>query len=100
MTDRIYENNSYIKEFRAQVVACLPAGEAFSGWQDGEKGDWAVVLDQTAFFPRGRRPECGHGAPVLRRPEYGYRPPGRKEEREPGPGRKRTGRPGEGVWRL
>lgn len=53
MTDRIYENNSYIKEFRAQVVACLPAGEAFSGWQDGEKGAWAVVLDQTAFFPEG-----------------------------------------------
>lgn len=33
VTDRLYENDSYIKEFTANVVCCLPAAEVFEGWQ-------------------------------------------------------------------
>ncbi len=40
MTDKIYEKDSYIKEFNAKVVSCESAGDNFE-----------IVLDRTAFFP-------------------------------------------------
>ncbi len=42
MTVKLYENNSYIKEFEATVLSC-----------EGTKNGYAVVLDKTAFFPEG-----------------------------------------------
>ncbi len=40
MTNKIYETNSYIKEFTSKVVSCESAGDNFE-----------IVLDSTAFFP-------------------------------------------------
>lgn len=42
MTVKLYENDSYIKEFEATVLSC-----------EGTKNGYAVVLDKTAFFPEG-----------------------------------------------
>ncbi len=42
MTLKLYENNSYIKEFNATVLSCQAVGE-----------NYEVILDQTAFFPEG-----------------------------------------------
>lgn len=42
MTRKLYDENSYLKEFSAKVVKCTEYNE-----------NWAVVLDQTAFFPEG-----------------------------------------------
>lgn len=42
MTVKLYENDSYIKEFEATVLSC----------EEAENG-YAVVLDKTAFFPEG-----------------------------------------------
>lgn len=43
MTEKLYENDSYIKEFDAAVLDCVPEGPKH----------WAVELDRTAFFPEG-----------------------------------------------
>lgn len=72
MTDRLYENDGYVKVFEARVVACLEASEGL--WTEGNSADgmagasstvtevsgagkgrrlfW-IVLDRTAFFPEG-----------------------------------------------
>ncbi len=42
MTERIYEHDSYCKEFKARVLSC-----------EGIEGGYAVVLDRTAFFAEG-----------------------------------------------
>ena len=42
MTEKLYLNDSYIKEFTASVISCT---------ENGEKYD--VILDKTAFFPEG-----------------------------------------------
>ena len=42
MTEKLYLNDSYIKEFTASVLSCT---------ENGEKYD--VILDKTAFFPEG-----------------------------------------------
>lgn len=42
-TKRLFDENSYIKEFSATVLSCKPKTDA----------TWQVVLDQTAFFPEG-----------------------------------------------
>ncbi len=42
MTVKCYEQNAYMKEFTATVVSCRET-----------KGGYAVVLNQTAFFPEG-----------------------------------------------
>ncbi len=42
MTKRLFDENAYIKNFKAHVLSCVRS----------EKG-WATVLDQTAFFPEG-----------------------------------------------
>ncbi len=45
MTIRLYDKNSYIKEFDAKVLSCMECAK-------GKKG-YEVILDQTAFFPEG-----------------------------------------------
>lgn len=42
MTKRLYESDSYIKEFEAEVVSCEKDGDFYN-----------VVLSETAFFPEG-----------------------------------------------
>lgn len=41
--ERLFDTNSYLKEFQATVVSCEQKNE----------DTWRVVLDQTAFFPEG-----------------------------------------------
>ncbi len=43
MTERLYNEESYIRSFRANVVSCKPYKEKM----------YQVVLDRTAFFPEG-----------------------------------------------
>jgi alanyl-tRNA synthetase len=40
MTERLYYNDSFLREFDAQVLSCE---------QEGER--WKVILDRTAFYP-------------------------------------------------
>ncbi len=40
MTEKLYDKDSYLKEFTASVLECEKSDEA-----------WVVVLDKTAFFP-------------------------------------------------
>ena len=42
MTEKLYEKDSYLKSFTAQVLRCDAEGEGF-----------CVVLDHTAFFAEG-----------------------------------------------
>lgn len=42
MTEKLYDNNSHLKEFTATVISCEEYFE-----------NWAVELNQTAFFPEG-----------------------------------------------
>lgn len=49
-TIRLYENDSYIKEFSATVVSC-----------EEKEGAYFVVLDQTAFFPEGGGQDADKG---------------------------------------
>ncbi len=44
MTERLYYQGSFVREFDAQVVSCEPEG-------DGENARWRVILDRTAFYP-------------------------------------------------
>lgn len=59
MTKKLYDEDSHLSVFTARVLTCAPAGE----------GRWAVLLDQTAFFPEGggQLPDQGTlgGAQVL-----------------------------------
>ena len=43
MTEKIYDTDSYLKEFQATVISCEQKNE----------NTWRVVLDNTAFFPEG-----------------------------------------------
>ncbi len=51
-TKRLYDDDAYIKEFRATVIGCEPAGEKSFG----------IELDATAFFPEGggQKSDTGH----------------------------------------
>ena len=42
MTEKLFYEDSHMKEFSAEVLSCEPEGEY-----------WNVVLDKTAFFPEG-----------------------------------------------
>jgi alanyl-tRNA synthetase len=44
VTERLYYQGSFVREFDAQVVSCEPEG-------DGENARWRVILDRTAFYP-------------------------------------------------
>ena len=50
MTQKLYETDSYVQTFTAQVLACTPVQSGFS-----------VVLDRTAFFPEGGGQPCDTG---------------------------------------
>ena len=49
-TIRLYENDSYIKEFTATVVSC-----------EEKDGAYLLVLDETAFFPEGGGQDADKG---------------------------------------
>lgn len=50
MTIKLYENDSYIKNFEATVLSCEEC-----------KNGYAVVLDKTAFFPEGGGQQADKG---------------------------------------
>ncbi|MBR4194804.1 MAG: alanyl-tRNA editing protein [Oscillospiraceae bacterium] len=50
LTEKLYETNSYLKSFDAQVLTCEPVKDAY-----------AVVLDRTAFYPEGGGQPCDLG---------------------------------------
>jgi alanyl-tRNA synthetase len=58
VTERLYYQDSFLREFDAQVLACEPEGER-----------WKVFLDRTAFYPTsgGQPHDLGKlgGAPVI-----------------------------------
>ncbi len=51
MTIKLYEQNAYLQAFDAMVLSCIPHDRGF-----------AVVLDQTAFFPEGGGQPADGGA--------------------------------------
>lgn len=50
LTEKLYENNSYIREFTATVLQCEPL-ENSKKREDGAA--FGIILDKTAFFPEG-----------------------------------------------
>ena len=50
ITEKLYENNPYLKDFSARVLSC-----------EAEKGGWLVTLDRTAFYPEGGGQPCDFG---------------------------------------
>ena len=51
-TTRLFDQDAYLGEFEATVERSVCEG-----------GMYRVLLDQTAFFPGGRRPASGYRAP-------------------------------------
>ena len=54
-TKRLYDENSYIREFDARVLSC----------EEGKNG-YEVVLDESAFFPEGGGQPADQGFLCLR----------------------------------
>src|SRR5215831_987801 len=48
-THRLYYDDSYLQNFEAQVLSCLPAPPVQGS--SGTQAAWEVLLDQTAFYP-------------------------------------------------
>ncbi|MGB7848325.1 MAG: alanyl-tRNA editing protein [Candidatus Acidiferrum sp.] len=48
-TRRLYYDDSYLQNFRARVLACLPAEPVRSA--SGTQPAWEVLLDRTALYP-------------------------------------------------
>jgi alanyl-tRNA synthetase len=46
MTERLYYRDSFIRDFEAEVTACVPATV-----RAPDKDRWHVLLDRTAFYP-------------------------------------------------
>jgi len=44
VTERLYYNDSFLREFDANVLSCEREGE-------GENARWRIILDRTAFYP-------------------------------------------------
>ena len=55
-TKKLYYEDSHLKEFTATVLSCEERLTA-----KGKKDGYAVVLDQTAFFPEGGGQGADHG---------------------------------------
>lgn len=49
MTERLYYNDSFLREFDAKVISCERENKS-TGARD-ESSRWRVVLDRTAFYP-------------------------------------------------
>ena len=49
-TIKLYDENAYLEEFEAEVLSCEKSGK-----------NYAVILNQTAFFPEGGGQECDKG---------------------------------------
>jgi alanyl-tRNA synthetase len=50
MTERLYYNDSFLREFDAQVISCEPVGAGGSAATEAAPR-WQVTLDRTAFYP-------------------------------------------------
>jgi len=50
LTKKLYDNDSYLREFTAKVLSCEPLPDAK---KRGDGAAYGVILDQTAFFPEG-----------------------------------------------
>ena len=50
-TKKLYDTNSHLRTFQAQVRSCIPG-----------KDGWKILLDQTAFYPEGGGQPCDTGA--------------------------------------
>lgn len=50
LTKKLYDTDSYLRDFSAKVLRCEPVGTSGKHPKDAA---FAVVLDQTAFFPEG-----------------------------------------------
>ena len=50
LTQKLYETDSYLKSFEAEVLSC-----------EASKSGYAVVLDRTAFYPEGGGQPCDLG---------------------------------------
>ena len=50
ITEKLYENNPYLKEFSTRVLSC-----------EAGRGGWLVTLDRTAFYPEGGGQPCDLG---------------------------------------
>ena len=50
VTEKLYENNPYLKTFEGAVLSC-----------EAGKGGWVVTLDRTAFYPEGGGQPCDLG---------------------------------------
>ena len=48
MTEKLYYEDAYIKEFNARVLSCEENGKNFK-----------IILDKTAFFPEGGGQKAG-----------------------------------------
>ncbi len=53
-THRIYYDDSFARDFEANVLTCEPSVH-------GTTPAWEVVLDETALYPTSGGQPCGHG---------------------------------------